>query len=128
MFGKGSKLYSVYNNKCPRCHEGEVFIGSPFAGVYNMHKNCPVCHQRYEIEPGFFWGAMYVGYGLSSAYMLTGFALCMLVFGLTMMQSFFWTIIPGLVIMLYIARLARLIWMNIYIGYDAQAAKTGLGS
>lgn len=123
MFGKGSKLYSITRSKCPHCHEGDIFKSSIFEGVYNMHQNCPVCGQRYEIEPGFFWGAMYVGYGLSSAYMLTGFAICMLIFKLSMMQSFMITIIPGLIIMLYIARLARVIWMNIYIGYDPTAAK-----
>jgi len=27
-----------------------------------MHEHCPVCNLRYEIEPGFFWAAMYVSY------------------------------------------------------------------
>jgi len=27
-----------------------------------MHESCPVCGQKYEIEPGFFWGSMYVSY------------------------------------------------------------------
>jgi hypothetical protein len=33
----------------------------------NMHKNCPHCGQRFEVEPGFFYGAMYVGYAFSVA-------------------------------------------------------------
>ncbi len=28
-----------------------------------MHTHCPVCELRFEIEPGFFIGAMYVSYG-----------------------------------------------------------------
>jgi len=27
-----------------------------------MNEHCPVCGQKYEIEPGFFWGSMYVSY------------------------------------------------------------------
>ncbi|WP_114783371.1 DUF983 domain-containing protein [Botryobacter ruber] len=30
-----------------------------------MHKNCPACNFYYEIEVGFFWGAMYISYGFS---------------------------------------------------------------
>ena len=29
-----------------------------------MHKNCPTCNQHYEPEPGFYFGAMFVAYGL----------------------------------------------------------------
>lgn len=32
-----------------------------------MHKDCPVCGLHYEIEPGFFWGAMYISYAFSVA-------------------------------------------------------------
>ncbi len=27
-----------------------------------MHETCPHCGFRFEIEPGFFWGAMYFSY------------------------------------------------------------------
>lgn len=30
-----------------------------------MPEHCPVCQFRYEIELGFYWGAMYISYGLS---------------------------------------------------------------
>ena len=26
MFKKGSKLYSILNNKCPKCNEGDFFV------------------------------------------------------------------------------------------------------
>lgn len=32
-----------------------------------MHTNCSSCGLRYELEVGFFWGAMYVGYALNVA-------------------------------------------------------------
>lgn len=31
------------------------------------HERCPSCNLRYEAEPGFFWGAMYISYAISIA-------------------------------------------------------------
>ncbi|MBY0425892.1 MAG: DUF983 domain-containing protein [Cytophagales bacterium] len=30
-----------------------------------MHEVCPVCNLRFQVEPGFFTGAMYFSYGVS---------------------------------------------------------------
>lgn len=30
-----------------------------------MYEACPACGQHYEPEVGFYWGAMYISYGLS---------------------------------------------------------------
>jgi len=35
-----------------------------------MNTACPICDVRLEPEPGFYQGAMYVGYGLTIACML----------------------------------------------------------
>ena len=32
-----------------------------------MHTTCPHCGQKYEVEPGFFFGAMYLSYAFSVA-------------------------------------------------------------
>ena len=29
-----------------------------------MYENCPVCSQKYDLEPGFWYGTGYVSYGL----------------------------------------------------------------
>lgn len=31
------------------------------------HTHCPHCHIKYEPEPGFFWGSMYINYGFNVA-------------------------------------------------------------
>ncbi len=123
MFGKGSKLYSAFNFKCPKCHEGNLFKSSLFSmeGIYNMHEDCPSCGQKFEIEPGFYWGAMYIGYALSSGYMLSGMTASILLLGLTVNQSFALVIFLGVLIVPLIARMARSIWINIYIHYDKNA-------
>jgi uncharacterized protein (DUF983 family) len=30
--------------------------------AYDLHEDCPECGLHFEIEPGFFWGAMYISY------------------------------------------------------------------
>ena len=41
-----------------------------------MHKQCPQCHLDFEIEPGFYTGAMYVSYSFSVAlFIIVGFIL-----------------------------------------------------
>lgn len=56
--------------KCPRCHTGDVFT-YPIAGhigqFNKMNPTCPHCRVRLEPEPGFYQGAMYVGYGFTVA-------------------------------------------------------------
>ena len=70
MAFKGTKLYSILGQKCPRCQEGPLFINKNPYKLKNwdkMHSDCPVCELHYEREPGFFQGAMYVSYALGVA-------------------------------------------------------------
>ncbi|MGZ4822882.1 MAG: DUF983 domain-containing protein [Terriglobales bacterium] len=60
---------------CPRCRRGPIFNGSIFRGFPRMHRACPVCDLRYEREPGYFLGAMYISYGLAVPLMVLFFLL-----------------------------------------------------
>lgn len=44
---------------CPVCRSGRIFEGR-----WRMNEICPVCSSRFEREPGYFTGAMYISYGL----------------------------------------------------------------
>jgi hypothetical protein len=37
-----------------------------------MFENCQVCNVRFEVEPGFFYGSMFISYGFSIVIMLLG--------------------------------------------------------
>jgi uncharacterized protein (DUF983 family) len=53
------RLGALLKQRCPRCLRGRVFVG-----LFRMHEHCPVCGLRFEREPGYFTGAMYLSYGL----------------------------------------------------------------
>lgn len=58
-------LQAAVQGRCPRCRTGHVFRG-PVYGLkgQRMHETCPHCGLRYEREPGYFYVAMFVSYGM----------------------------------------------------------------
>lgn len=82
-----------------------------------MHTNCPVCGLKYEQEPGFWWGAMYVSYALAVAACLPTFVACYWVFGLSFWNSFFVIIALQLILVPVLFRLSRSIWINMMGSY-----------
>jgi uncharacterized protein (DUF983 family) len=72
MMSKTSKLKAVINAKCPKCRRGDIFTGPMYSfKAQKTHTNCPHCEMRFEIEPGYFYAAMYVSYALNVAEMVT---------------------------------------------------------
>jgi len=69
-----SKLHAMINARCPHCHEGRLFKYKwwNLLNFAQMHENCPHCDLRYEVEPGFFFGAMYISYAFTVGIMLIG--------------------------------------------------------
>jgi uncharacterized protein (DUF983 family) len=67
-----SALTAALNGKCPRCRLGDMFISSPLNLIKSlkMNEKCPKCNLKFEVEPGFFFGAMYVSYAFSVAILI----------------------------------------------------------
>jgi uncharacterized protein (DUF983 family) len=125
MIKKGTKLFSIINNKCPRCHQGDFFISSNplnFKGTLKIHEKCPNCGLKYMIEPSFFYGAMYVSYALTVAIAVATFIICQLLdIDLAMTLA---TIIIVLILMIpYLVRISRLIYINMFVGYQSDDKK-----
>ena len=62
----------MLHTRCPRCRRGAMFSG----GMYNfgsnkIHDVCPHCNLHFEIEPGYFYAAMYVSYAMNVAEAVT---------------------------------------------------------
>lgn len=126
LIGKGSKLNSIFKMKCPRCREGDFFISHPYSmkNIGKTYKYCPSCGLKYEKEVGFYYGAMYVSYGLGVGL----FVACWVCFNLffpnasTFIQI---SVISGLSIFLspYLYALSKVLWANLFFSYEPDAIK-----
>jgi len=58
--------------KCPRCRRGEIFANSMYGfDSQKMNSTCGHCHLTFEIEPGYFYVAMFVSYAMNVAEFIT---------------------------------------------------------
>ncbi len=55
------KCLGLIRQRCPRCLQGPMY-----RRWMEMHEHCPVCGMRFEREPGYFIGAMYISYGMAT--------------------------------------------------------------
>ncbi len=58
--------------KCPKCRTGNMFANDlySFSGQ-KMNTECPHCGFHFEVEPGYFYVAMFVSYALNVALLVT---------------------------------------------------------
>ncbi len=61
------KVLAVLQGKCPQCHVGNLFTHKAYnlRNFTKVNQHCSHCGVRFEREPRFFDGAMYISYGLS---------------------------------------------------------------
>lgn len=123
---KGNKLYSILTGTCPVCHEESMYIESnPYklSKVYKMHERCSNCGTKYKIEPSFFYGAMYVSYGVGIAFAVAAFIIAYIFLNATLLASFFSIVGTLIVFMPVIMRLSRNIWINLFFSYKPGTGK-----
>ncbi len=115
-----NKLKSIFGNKCPQCLKGDFFVEKKaykLSAFDKMHETCPHCKLKYEKEVGFFYGAMYVSYGLTVGLGVVSFLVMVLLFKLSVIVFLTTFSVLVLVLMPLVYRLSRLIWVNIFVKY-----------
>ena len=125
---KGTKLYSILHFKCPHCHEGDFYkSNNPYnlKSLSETYDNCPKCERRLYIEPGFYYGAMYVSYALGVAH-IVAFIVAKAVLGFEME---FWNFILLVGIFLVILTplyyaLSKIIWANLFLNFKEGNGKS----
>ena len=125
---KNNIITSVLTNKCPRCREGKLFVGSnpyDFSNITKMNENCPVCGQPTEIEVGFYVGTGYVSYALTVAYFVSSFVAWKVLIGMTfdlddnrILYWLFSAIALVILIQPILMRLSRSIWIAMFVSYN----------
>ncbi len=127
MIGKGTKLNSILRMKCPRCQEGDFFVSHPYdlKNAGNIHEHCPKCNLKYEMEPGFYQGAMYVSYALGVALFVTLWVSFNLFFpSLSTGAQVAIVAVASLVLTPIMYALSKIIWANLFIKFDKGEVKS----
>jgi len=120
------KIQSILFLKCPRCREGSLLVGHPYQ-VRNLNKvneSCSVCQLNFKIETGFFYGSMYVSYGLGVALSITVYIFLSLLGMVDKPLNIFFIICGTLIaLMPYINALSKVIWAGLFLKYDPNSLK-----
>ena len=126
---KPNYYWSMLTMKCPRCRCGPMFKDkNPYKRlklfhIFDMYDNCPVCNQKYDLEPGFWYGTGYVSYALAVAVSTTTFIAWLVLIGVSTDDNriFWWLGLNALLLVViqpWLMRLSRVIYMRFFVRYD----------
>lgn len=111
----GPVILRIFKEKCPFCGKADVFEKKAFPNVPEVHASCSSCKRDLQGEPGFYFGAMYVSYGIAVGIGLLTFFIVYFLFGV---RSTFWQITWVIVVVLLLAmknyKWSRLIWLAMF--------------
>ena len=112
--------------KCPKCRKGSLLIGHPYQlrNLNKVNESCSVCQLNFKIETGFFYGSMYVSYGLGVALSITVYIFLSLLGMVDKPLNIFFIICGTLIaLMPYINALSKVIWAGLFLKYDPNSLK-----
>jgi hypothetical protein len=112
------KLKSIIGMKCPQCLEADFFISHPY-DLKNAGKtplNCPNCNLDFRQEPGYYFGALYVSYGLGvGLFVGIYFAFALFVKDFNVWWPISIIAIVSILTGPYLYALSKIIWINMFI-------------
>ncbi len=117
-------LMSLLKGKCPQCEKNDIFKskGNLFKlQIPEMHDNCQTCNFKFEKEPGFFFGAMFVSYAVTAAEFIAAYIISHFIFGLSLLASFLTVVALSIVLSAFNFRLSRSIWIYLFAGSKVKA-------
>lgn len=120
MSNKKSPLYSIFNNKCPRCHEGNFFeTSNPYnlKKFGNLNDRCPNCNEDFRREPGYYFGATYVSYGLTVSFGIALFLIMCVLFSVEVIPFIITLSILLFILLPIFYRFSRIIWIHLFVKY-----------
>lgn len=122
-------LWSICSLKCPRCRRGTMFTEkNPYKKLsvnymLRMPERCSVCNQKFDLEPGFWYGTGFVSYGITVFLSFISFLLWWLIVGISLQDNrvFYWIIFNAILIIAlqpWLMRLSRVVYIYFFVKYD----------
>jgi uncharacterized protein (DUF983 family) len=130
-------LWSIFTSKCPRCRRGEMFNNKSaysklsLKHIFDMPEVCPECGQKYDMEPGFWYGTSYVSYALTVAMSVATFVAWFVLIGFSTKDGdmrIYWCLGANAFILLtaqpWLMRISRVLYIRFFVSYDKDYEKT----
>ena len=124
-------LWSIFSMKCPRCRRGQMFTNSnaykklSLKHMLDMPKTCAECGQKFDLEPGFWYGTSYVSYALTVAMSVATFVAWYVLIGFSSKDGdmrIYWCLGTNAVILLvaqpWLMRISRVLYIRFFVSYD----------
>jgi uncharacterized protein (DUF983 family) len=117
-------LKSMWTYQCPKCRSSKMFkeplqISNPL----DMHEECSVCQQKFNPEPGFYFGAMFLSYILSAWFLLLPALALVFLFDWSVNGAMLFVLALAAVTYLKFLRFSRSLWIHIVVKYDKTYSK-----
>ncbi len=111
-------LKSSWRYTCPRCRQGQLFI-EPFVlkKPLAMNETCSNCNLDFEPEPGFYFGAMFVSYIITSFLFLAVALFLVFKEGWSADGAMGIVLLIGAIIYLKILRLSRSLYIHMLVKF-----------
>lgn len=111
-------IRSILSNKCPNCKEGNIFENRNIYFNFftnKMNTTCDNCGYKFEKEPGFFYGSMYVSYALGVAQAIITVLIGSYFYDTVLTPKLLpWIIIVLILMSSFNMRVSRIIWMYLF--------------
>lgn len=121
LIKKGTKRYSVLKLKCPKCQEGDLFVDENpyhFRKCLLMNERCLECNQDFQIEPGFYYGSIWMSYPIVVLLTITITSIFYLYLKWDLIYFIFILSIVMLLLQPLILRWGRAMWLNIFVRFE----------
>jgi len=127
-------FWSQLSMRCPRCRRGPMFRdGNAYRKlsmkhIFDMPDTCPVCDQKYDMEPGFWYGTGYVSYALAVAVSVASFIAWWVFVGISVSDNrvIWWLGFNSALLLIlqpWLMRLSRVIYIRFFVSYDPDYEK-----
>ena len=134
---KPNGLWSMLTMKCPRCRRGNMFTHKSayrklsLKYIFDMPENCSECGQKYDMEPGFWYGTSYVSYALTVALSVATFVAWVVLIGVSVKDGdnriYWWLVINAVILIVaqpWLMRISRVLYIRFFVSYDKDYKKT----
>jgi hypothetical protein len=97
--------------------------------IFAMPDMCAECGQKYDMEPGFWFGTSYVSYALTVALSVSTFVAWYVLIGVSVNDSrIFWWLGTNAVLLVvaqpWLMRISRVLYIRFFVSYDKDYEKT----